>query len=170
MTLLGEMKRTGLRVTAERKQVDSFTDFVEEVQPRLMHALAALYGSDLGREATAEALAYGWEHWDRIREMENPAGYLYRVGRHRGRRLKRPSAWTTAALPGVPGHMPWVEPALPKALQHLSDRQRQAVVLVNAFGYSHAEVAEMLGVTRATVQTHADRGLARLRARLGGTA
>jgi RNA polymerase sigma-70 factor (ECF subfamily) len=54
-------------------------------------------------------------------------------------------------------------------LGKLSVRQRQAVVLVNAFGYSHSEVAELLGVSKATVQTHADRGLARLRAHLGGT-
>lgn len=153
----------------DRRSVDSFTDFVAEVQPRLIHALAALYGNDLGREATAEALAYGWEHWDRVRTMENPAGYLYRVGRNSGRRLKRPNAWANPGLPRVPDRLPWIEPDLPEALQKLSDRQRQAVVLVIAFGYSHAEVAELLGVTRATVQTHAERGLARLRVRLGGT-
>ena len=31
----------------------------------------------------AEALAFGWEHWNRVREMDNPCGYLYRVGRSR---------------------------------------------------------------------------------------
>jgi RNA polymerase sigma-70 factor (ECF subfamily) len=163
------MKRTGLHVTADRTQVDSFTRFVSEVQPHLMHALAARYGSDLGREATAEALAYGWEHWDRIRGMENPAGYLYRVGKHSGARLKRPRRWANPGLPRVPGRLPWVEPGLPRALGKLSVRQRQAVVLVNAFGYSHSEVAELLEVSKATVQTHADRGLARLRAQLGGS-
>ena len=101
--------------------------------------------------------------------MENPAGYLYRVGKNSYRRVRRPKAWANPGLPRVPEHLPWIEPGLPRALERLSNRQRQAVVLISAFGYSHTEVAELLGVTRATVQTHADRGLARLRARLGGT-
>jgi RNA polymerase sigma-70 factor (ECF subfamily) len=164
----GETKR-GLPVTVDQSLVGTFTEFVAEVQPRLMHALAAIYGSDLGREATAEALAYGWEHWERIRDMENPAGYLYSAGRNSGRRLKRPRSWANPGLPRVPGRLPWVEPGLPKAISRLSDRQRQAVVLVHAFGYSHQEVADLLGVTKATVQTHAERGLARLRTKLGGT-
>ena len=45
-------------------------------------------GPELGREAAAEALVYGWEQWDRISEMANPAGYLYRVGRSRDGRMK----------------------------------------------------------------------------------
>ena len=74
-------------VTALRKAMidhdllaDSFTDFVRQVEPRLRHALCAAFGSDRGREATADALAFGWEHWDRIRTMENPAGYLFGCG------------------------------------------------------------------------------------------
>ena len=69
---------------------ESFTIFVKDVEPRLRHALVAVYGQEHGREATAEALAYAWEHWERIGAMENPAGYLYRVGRNRGRRLRSP--------------------------------------------------------------------------------
>jgi hypothetical protein len=51
-----------------------------------MEALAAAAGIEAGREATAEALAYGWEHWDRVGSMENPVGYLYRVGRSKARK------------------------------------------------------------------------------------
>jgi hypothetical protein len=29
-----------------------------------------------GRDAAADALAYGWEHWERIKDMKNPIGYL----------------------------------------------------------------------------------------------
>ena len=50
-----------------------FTDFMREVEPRLRRALTAGSGSDLGVEATAEALAYGWQHWERVKEMGNPA-------------------------------------------------------------------------------------------------
>ena len=67
----------------------SFEEFVRGVEPRLHDALSAVLGNDTGREATAEALAYAWEHWPSLREMANPAGYLYVRGRDRGRRALR---------------------------------------------------------------------------------
>jgi predicted RNA polymerase sigma factor len=72
-------------VTSET-QSETFTEFFREAEPRLRRALAAAAGIEAGREATAEALAYGWEHWDRVGSMENPAGYLYRVGRSKARK------------------------------------------------------------------------------------
>ena len=51
----------------------------------------------------------------------------------------------------------------------LSDRERIAVMLVNGFEWSLAEVAELLGVSKSTVQTHAERGMAKLRAGMGVT-
>ena len=121
----------------------------------------AAVGHDLGRDATAEALAYGWEHWERIEQMENPIGYLYRVGRSRVRQPKRP------ILPPVPrAHTPDVEPALPAALAKLSDRQRVVVVLVHGFDWTHNEVAALLEVESPTVATHLRRGLAKLRRHL----
>ena len=72
-----------------------FTAFVHEFEPRLSFALAAAYGPDVGREATADALMYAWEHWERVSAMSNTVGYLYRVGqtkakRHRRRRIVCP--------------------------------------------------------------------------------
>jgi hypothetical protein len=55
---------------------DAFTEFVKEVETRLQHALVARYGLDLGRESSAEALAYAWEHWETVEPMVNPVGYL----------------------------------------------------------------------------------------------
>lgn len=145
--------------------VDSFSEFVERVEPRLRHALIPTLGLDMAHEATAEALAYGWEHWDRLRAMDNPAGYLYRVAVTAGRRTPR----STVTLPQVPpGELPWVEPGLPEALSLLSDRQRTAVWLVHGLGWQQSEVAEFLGVSRDTVRTHTERGLAKLRSALGG--
>ena len=142
----------------------SFTSFVEEVEPKLRVALVARFGPEDGRDATADALAYGWEHWDRIRSMDNPAGYLYRVGQHKGfRRWRRP------VLPPPPHHSePEIEPALPRALARLSPRQRTAVLLIHSFGWTHEEVAELMGVSVSTVRNHLRRGMDRLRAVVGG--
>lgn len=147
--------------------IDTFTHFATEAGPRLHRALEAAFGRDLGREATAEALAYGWEHWERLRVMENPVGYLYRVGRSRARSLRTP----LRVFPAVDAtQWPWVEPGLPAALRRLSDRQRTAVVLIHSFRWTHSEVAELLSISRGAVQTHERRALAKLRTALGGGA
>lgn len=142
----------------------AFTEFVREVEPRLSFAYAAAYGPELGREATAEALAYGWEPWERVGEMDNPAGYLYRVGQTRVRRHRR----RHVVAPPLPPERRdvWVEPALPQALARLSEQQRVAVVLTHGFEWTQQEVAELLGIARTSVQKHLERGLEKLQAAL----
>jgi RNA polymerase sigma-70 factor (ECF subfamily) len=142
---------------------EEFSVFFREVEPRLRHALVASCGFEAGREAAADALAYAWEHWDRVGGMENPAGYLYRVGCSSARRQRRRGA-LDQPLERVG---PWVEPALDGALDRLTTRQRTAVVLLHTFEWTHAEVADLLGVSVPTVQKHASRGLQKLRHALG---
>jgi RNA polymerase sigma-70 factor (ECF subfamily) len=145
-------------------KVGSYRDFAEPLIPRLKAALVAAVGVDRAPDAAAEALAYGWEHWDELRGMENPAGYLFQVGVSRGRRRRR----TRVVYPSPPnGEMPWVEPGLPQALARLSERQRVAVVLVHCLGWTQDEVAALLAISRGSVQTHLERGLHRLRTSLG---
>jgi Uma2 family endonuclease len=64
---------------------DEFASFVAQATPRLRRAFVACRGISGAADATAEALAYAWEHWPRVRVMENPVGYLYRVGQSRTR-------------------------------------------------------------------------------------
>ena len=149
---------------SQQVEVESFVEFVERASPRLKAALVAAVGIDRAPDAIADALAYGWEHWDRVGSMENPAGYLYRVGVSKGR-YRRPFR---PLLPSPPtGEMPWVEPGLPKALSRLSEKQRVVVLLVHSFGWTQEEAAELLGISRATAQTHLERGIRRLRSSLG---
>jgi hypothetical protein len=61
----------------ERVQHDDFTEFARVAEPRLRVALRAAFGIESGREATAEVLAFAWEHWDRVRQKDNPVGYLW---------------------------------------------------------------------------------------------
>ena len=135
------------------------------VQPRLLRALVAAYGSERGCEATAEALGYAWEHWRRVRRMEHPLSYLYRVGQSRTRPRKRPPmlAWDVPVnTDGVSGY----EPGLPAALASLTEAQRVAVVLVHGYGWTLREVAELTAVAVSTVQSHTERGLTKLRTAL----
>jgi DNA-directed RNA polymerase specialized sigma24 family protein len=151
-------------VLADESKTVSFTEFVTLFETRLRQSLTAAFGVEGGKDASAEALAYGWEHWHRIRVMDNPGGYLYRVGYDRARKVSRRSM----RLPGVDsGRLPWVEPGLPKAVAGLPEQQRMVVSLVFGYQWSLGEVAEYLGVAKGTVQTHSERGLARLRDKLG---
>ena len=82
------------RQTTTDRRRETFTRFFEEAEPRLRIALGAALGQDRGRDAASEALAYGWENWDRLQKMDNPIGYLYRVGRSRVRERKDSSGAT----------------------------------------------------------------------------
>ena len=145
-----------------------FDAFFREVEPRVRAALCSAYGVDVGAEAAAEALAYGWESWERLSGMRNPAGYLYKVGRDRARRIRSRQGRSLPLFRGVvPLEDTWFEPGLPAALERLSERQRSAVILRHGYGWTLAEVAEVLGVSVPTVQKHTDRGLERLRRELG---
>jgi len=139
-----------------------FEQFVLEAEPVLRRGYLGTVGLDRMPDAVAEALAYGWEHWDEVSAMANPIGYVFRVGQSRTRLRKRP------LLPEIsPATLPEVEPGLPGALRALPGPQRTAVWLAHGCGWSHNEIATVLDVSSSTVATHVSRALKRLRAELG---
>lgn len=140
----------------------TFTEFMADTEPRLRRTLVSLYGPEVGREATADALAYGWEHWAKVKEMDNPAGYLFRVGQSKSKKHRRPEV-PFPREPGNPGSEPWAEPGLHNAMTGLSDHQRTSVLLIHGFDWTYEEVSQFMGVSRSTVQRHTERGMAKLR-------
>jgi DNA-directed RNA polymerase specialized sigma24 family protein len=97
--------------------------------------------------------------------MDNPTGYLYVLGRNRGRKASR-SRFVTL-LPVDPARIPWVEPRLVGYLEGLPARQRTVVVLLYCFEWTMSEVAELLDLSKSTIQRHAERGLSKLRRQMG---
>jgi DNA-directed RNA polymerase specialized sigma24 family protein len=150
----------GDRATAERV----FTDFVAVHEHRLRRALVATYGPVVGRDAAVDALSWAWEHWDRVAELDNPVGYLYRVGQTAASqhlRARPAAAWSSAVTDA-----PEATPELLPALADLSEQQRAVVVLVHGYGISQREVSDLLGISVSTVREHLSRGMTRLRAAL----
>jgi DNA-directed RNA polymerase specialized sigma24 family protein len=138
-----------------------FERFVGAHEERLRVALVAAYGAADGRAAAVDALSWAWENWSRLQNMDNPVGYLYRVGQTAARRFRsRPLQGGITRSDGADADL---EPELIAALSDLSDQQRVAVLLVHGFGWTIRETAVALGIAPSTVQTHAERGLARLR-------
>ncbi len=141
----------------------TFEEFVRTGGSRLRAGLVTAYGPEVGADATAEALAYGFEHWERVSAMDNTVGYLYRVGQSEARRHFRPTGYLPAtAAPG----MPEFEPGLAHALEQLSEPQRVAVGLVHALGWTQREAAELLEVDISTLRTHIARAMIKLRTAL----
>jgi predicted RNA polymerase sigma factor len=69
----------------EHRHDHGFAAFAAMAEPRLRRAFLAQRGVHGAADATAEALACAWERWPRVQAMENPVGYLYRVGLPRTR-------------------------------------------------------------------------------------
>ena len=140
-----------------------------DIEPRLRRALVARYGVDIGVEAAADAIAWGCEHADRLVEIDNPSGYLYRVGQSAARRQLRAGR----AQLRFPAEEIRAETELPgdvfEELKRLKPEQRVAVLLVHGYGFTYREVAEVLSVSEAAVTNHVHRGMKRLRRRLEGT-
>jgi DNA-directed RNA polymerase specialized sigma24 family protein len=137
----------------------TFEEFARSEGVRLRAALVAAYGAQTGMDSAAEAIAYGWEHWERVGSMENPSGYLFRVGQNAARRSPRRTAYLPAP---TPDELPSFDPGLLPALARLTESQRVTVVLVHGYGWSQTETARLLDVSHATVRTHLARALAHL--------
>jgi RNA polymerase sigma-70 factor (ECF subfamily) len=137
-----------------------FEEFAREARPRLLRALAGCRGGD-ATDAAAEALAYAWEHWTKLRAMDNPFGYLYRMGQSRTRQHRTPRLPAPETL-GLPD----VDPRLIPTLLQLPETQRTAVWLVHACQWRYSKVAEALGTSTSMVGNHVTRAMARLRSEL----
>lgn len=153
-----------MRKRVAHTATDQFDEFVQTAGRRLQHSLVAAHGLAIGSDAAQAALAYCWEHWSRVSAMDNPHGYLFRVGQNAARREYRP-----VAVPGTvePVVQPEFEPQLMNALRTLTEHQRVAVLLIHGHGYPLTEAAEVLDVSVSTVRNHLRRGTEKLRHNLG---
>lgn len=140
----------------------AFDALIAEARPRLWRAYLPARGIDGADEAVAEALAWAWEHADRLQDMANPIGYLYRVGLTRSTPKHEPLRLPSPAEVRLPD----IEPGLIEALLSLTEQQRTAVWLVHACGWTYSEVADALDIRRSTVGTHVSRALDALRQEL----
>ncbi|MEM7339628.1 MAG: sigma-70 family RNA polymerase sigma factor [Actinomycetota bacterium] len=142
-----------------------FEAFFATAERPLRVALVAAFGTERGREAAADALAWAWQNWDRVQTFDNPVSYLFRVGQTHAR---RDASRASRRLGGDSSawEMPAFEPKLSTSLGSLSEQQRVTVWMVHGLGYSQVEVAQLLECSPSSVATHLRRGMARLRQRL----
>jgi RNA polymerase sigma-70 factor (ECF subfamily) len=129
---------------------------------RLWWAVLAWSGDrEVASDAVAEAYAQALH---RGPELHDPGAWIWRVAfRVAAGELKR----RRRMLPLTEGSYEMPEPTeLFTKLDQLSERQRAAVVLHHYAGYRLHEIAEILGVNKATIGVHLTRGRRRLQALL----
>lgn len=139
---------------------------LERVGPLVRRALVARFGTDVGADAAADAIAWGWEHGRAITSMANPGGYLYRVGQTSARRAHRRVHRSEFPVEPVWTDAPHLGGDVFDALHRLKADQRVAVLMVHGYGFSYRETADVLEVSESAVRNHVHRGMRRLRSEL----
>ena len=136
-----------------------FEHWYRREHDRLVNSLFLISGSvDAAREATDEGFARVAARWARVRRMDAPAGYAFRVALNVLRKeMRRRTREATAhrlnsADESFVDESP--DPDLWRAVRALPDRQRAAVVLRYVADLTEADIAAALGVTRGTVASN----------------
>lgn len=144
---------------------ESFESFCQREHASLARALAlALDDTELGRDAAAEGLTRAWQRWSTVSALDNPAGWVYRVGLNWGRsRLRRRRREvTTALVPEQASGAVDYDDGLVRALARLTDEHRSVVVARYYLDWSEAGIAAALDIPAGTVKSRLHRALAHL--------
>ena len=150
-----------------------FDTFVEEEHERLYKALYFVTGSREDAEDIAqEAFMKLWERRDRMDEIEDPTGYLFRVALNGFRMRRRRAAMAIRRHAPLPEARDGFVEAEMRAdvrrlLLGLTPRQRAALLLVDLLGYRSEQAARILRVRPSTVRSLASQGRTALKATEG---
>ena len=151
----------------------AFDRLIEANRQRLWGiAYGVLRSAPDAEDAIQETLICAWRAWSRVAVERVSDAWLLKICVNRCLDYRR---WRLrrAAVRLLNDTLAGDDPALhddmldlDRAFQTLSRRQRTAVVLHKACGYSIDECAELMGCSRASVRTHYQRALTRLKKEL----
>ena len=151
--------------------IADFSEFCERHHARLVGLLGLFCGSrELGEEFAQETFMRAYRDWTKVRTMDAPAAWLYRVGtnlarshfrrsqaerRARGRLESRPPERTTPE--------PAIATEMREVLLDLPLRMRTAVVLRYYGQLRLSEIADAMNCSESTVKKILRRALVRLK-------
>jgi RNA polymerase sigma-70 factor (ECF subfamily) len=157
---------------------DDFDSLFTHEYDRLVRTMYLLTGSRWEAEDLAqEALVRVLERWERVREMDSPFSYLYRIAvnlhRRRVRRLVRrvvlqPNA-DEAIAEGSRVHEVDARSDVLAALSSLSPKLREALVLAEWLELDSDELGLRLGIAPSSARARVHRARAAVRKELGGS-
>lgn len=146
--------------------VADFDEFYVAARRAVGRALAVtLRDVDLAADAVDEAMVRAYQRWETVGRLDNPAGWVYRVGLNHARsRLRR-------LMRRLPAHRESEEftvadPSIDEALSKLSYDHRAVVVCRLLFGWSEAQTASALDIRPGTVKSRLHRATNQLQRHL----
>jgi RNA polymerase sigma factor (sigma-70 family) len=133
-----------------------FEDWYRKEHDSLARVLnLSVLDSEVASEALAEAFSRAFQHWSRVRSIDYPAVWTYRVALNLARRRWRRSALELRLLRRLPVETERVSegatPEVWRAVAQLPRRQREAIGLRYIADLSEKEVASVMGVSSGTV-------------------
>ena len=153
-------------------EASAFEDFFRGQTQNLYAHLCLITGNRAEAEELAQdAFLKVWERWDRVADMEEPVGYLYRTAMNLFRKRYRRVGVALRKTVSVELHEDEFATAEDRsvvagALVELAPRQRAALVLTELIGFSSEDAGRMLGVRAGTVRALASQGRAAIKQHL----
>jgi RNA polymerase sigma factor (sigma-70 family) len=145
------------RSASQASEPPTFELFFEDQKDRLLQTLSVITGSRAEAEDLAqEAFTKVFERWESVAAMDEPAGYLHRTAMNLFRNQYRRARVAVGRAVGLgPERDVFADvddrDAATRALGTLTPRQRAAMVLTEALGYSGEEAGQLLGIKASTV-------------------
>lgn len=143
---------------------------------QLVRLASLLLGStSAAEEVVQDAFVAVYHRWHRLEDPSAAGAYLRASvvngcrSAHRHRQVEerhRPPAPPEPAGPDERAAQSADDAAVMAALRRLPDRQQEVLVLRYYLDASEGEIAELVGISRGSVKTHAHRGIAALRSAL----
>jgi len=156
------------RNSATNRSVDPFETELTALVPFLRAFSRGLCRKeDLAEDLAQEALAKAWCARDRFEPGTNLKAWLFTILRHEyyshKRRAWRQMAWDEQLgeqIPAAEGQQLWAMHLSDcvRAFGQLPDRQREALLLVGAGGFSQEEAANVLGTAAGSLKSRTARG------------
>ncbi len=117
--------------------------------------LAGTLNRAAAEDATAEAFARAFAHWDTVGVHPNPRAWVLRVAWncYRSSWRKWESRWSADPPEPTPIPEPWVDPDLVAAIRGLPQGQREVIVFVALGELTPTQVARVLGKSAGTVRS-----------------
>ncbi|MGN9906334.1 RNA polymerase sigma factor [Phytohabitans sp. LJ34] len=156
-----------------RADLGTFPEFYRAHVHRVYKALAVTLGNDdVAREAVDEAMTRAYARWRHVRELDNPAGWVFRVGFNWAtswwRKVRREQGVLTEERHPRAAATDPAAFAARAALDRLPRAQRAVIVCRVLLELSTAETARALSISEGTVKSRLSRGLTALRQELEG--
>ena len=155
----------GLLSRTSRVDVDLESAFAS-ARPRLLRIATSLVGADTAEDVVQDTYIAARARIGQLRDAAAVEAWLARICVHRSFRIKRRGRRLQELLPFVP--VARSTPAgggrieLQELVEQLPPRDRAVFVLQHGYGYSLAEVAELVGISHANARQIASRTRARL--------